>query len=483
MKVYSKLSALIALSAFAALIGFREYSEACTATGGSGAHEEKGHEHGAATVAAHNDEGFGDKACEDGLLAAVRHQLGFGQSAAAVKTAKRDDHDARSGETAGHRHDDDAQQKVAKQEPEHKGNAHGDGGHDEGGEGHVKLTDEQIKAAGIETRAAAPGALSKEVTVPGRIVLNANAQAKVVPKLAGTVAKVQKQIGEGVTAGEVLATIESREMADAKGEYLAAVRNEELAKSVYDREERLWKQKVTAEQDYLNSKNAQQEAKIKVDLAHQKLHTIGLSEDEISTLPAASNEATTRFYELRSPIAGKVTARDLVMGQVVSTDKDVFTIADLATVWIELAVQPSDLAYVYEGQEVRVQSVTKTATAKVVVISPAIDVDSRAAKVIAELPNPGGEWRIGAYVNAQLLSGKQDVAVIVPRAALQTIKGTKVVFLSDDDGFRMKPVTIGREDSDNVEILSGLELGQNIATSNTFILKAELGKAEAEHEH
>lgn len=474
MRVVGKLWVVLAFVAFAALVGIREFGTSCSATdaNNSGEHVEGGHEHGGKDEAAHQSEGFARHACEDGLFAALRHQLGFSESAVAMKTGGAEKQVAEVKAEDGH--------------DEHAGHAEtaGKAGeHDEGAEGLIKLTEEQIKAAGIEIVAAKPGTLAKEVSVPGRIVINANAQAKVVPKLAGTVAKVHKQIGESVTAGEVLATLDSREMADAKAEFLAAVRSAELAKSVLVREERLWTQKVTAEQDYLSAKNAQQEAAIKVDLAHQKLHTIGLSEDEIAALPNGSNEATTRFYDLRSPIAGKITTRELVMGQVVGADKDVFSIADLSTVWVELAVQPADLAFATEGQDVRINNGAKTAIAKVVVVSPAIDVDSRAAKVIAELPNPAGEWRIGDYVGAQLLSGKQNVAVLAPKAALQTIKGSKVVFVSDHDGFRVTSVTTGREDSENVEILTGLTTDQKIATSNTFTLKAELGKAEAEHEH
>jgi cobalt-zinc-cadmium efflux system membrane fusion protein len=81
------------------------------------------------------------------------------------------------------------------------------------------------------------------------------------------------------------------------------------------------------------------------------------------------------------------------------------------------------------------------------------------------------------------MSGEQEADLIVPQAAIQTVNGNKVVFVSEGGGFRARPVTTGRSDSTNVEVLSGVEFGETIATSNTFTLKAELGKAEAEHEH
>lgn len=376
--------------------------------------------------------------------------------------------------------------KVAKaQEPaEEAGHAHGTGeGHNEEQEGLVKLTSSQLEATGIEMSPAASGTLVKEIAVPGRISLNLENQAKVVPKVAGTVASVAKRLGEQVGKDEVLATIESREIADAKAEYLEAWRAEELAKGNYEREERLWKQKVTAEQEYLNAKNAFESAKIKLDLAHQRLHTFGLAEDAIDNLPRAKDEATFRTYEIRSPIRGQVTARDLMLGQTVDTEKEIFTIADLSTVWVELAIQPTDVAFAAVGQEVRIESGSQTAIGKIVILSPVIDPDTRSAKAIAEISNAEKQWKLGDFVSAQLISGRSEANLIVPRDAIQTVKGKKVVFVNEDGGFRMRPVTTGREDSSSVEIVSGLEFGETIATKNTFVLKAELGKAEAEHAH
>ena len=369
--------------------------------------------------------------------------------------------------------------------PAKKGGDGHDHGHDHGthGEGFVRLTAAQIDAAGIESAPAASGTLVKEIAVPGRIGINADRQAKIVPKVSGTVAKVNKRLGESVAENDVLAVLESREMADTKAEFLAAWRAEELAKSTHLREERLWKQKVIAEQDYLNARNAHQAAKIKLDLAHQRLHTMGLSEEEIDAVPQITDETKIRFHEIRTPIAGRVTARNLLLGQFVGTDKDVFTIADLGTVWIEMAIAPNDLGFAKEGQEVRVQSGGRQGIGKIIALSPVIDPETRSAKAVAEIENASGEWKLGDFVSAQLIAGKQEANLLAPREAIQTIKGAKAVFVSEGGGFKMRPVTTGREDTINVEILSGLEFGETIAVKNTFALKAELGKAEAEHQH
>lgn len=383
-----------------------------------------------------------------------------------------------------HGHSHDAGKKGGgkpKDDHDHAGHEHGSA---ERGEGFIKFTSEQMEASGVEMAPAASGTLVKEITVAGRIAINADRQAKIVPRVPGTVAKVHKRMGEVVAENDLLAVLESREMADAKAEFLAAWRAEELALSIFVREERLWKQKVTAEQEFLNARNAHQSAKIKLDVAHQRLHTMGLSEQEIDALTARPiDDASYRLYEIRSPIAGRVTSRNLVLGQSVGTDKEVFTVADLSTVWVEIAIAPHDLAFAREGQKVRVQSGAHRADGKIVALSPVIDPDTRSARAVAEIDNSDGTWKLGDFVAVQLIGGSQEVNLLVPRDALQTIKGNKAVFVSEGGGFKLRPVTIGRDDSDNVEILSGLEFGETIAVKNTFVLKAELGKAEAEHQH
>lgn len=444
-------------------IGLRELKSSCAPAPKADAH---GHAHGESEE--HAEEGFGTKVCEIGVFGALQDTIGLGAKPDAVSKAApaKDD---------GHEHAEGEKTKGGED-----GHAHGGA---EEQEGLIKLSSKQIEAAGIDMSPVMSGKLVKEVAVPGRIAINADAQAKIVPKLSGTAARIEKQLGDAVAKGDLLAVLESREMADAKAEYLASWRAEELARSIYEREERLWTQKVTAEQDFLTAKNGHQSAKIRLDVAHQRLHTIGLSDDEIKALPKISDEGRYRFYEIRSPIDGRVTTRDIVLGQMVGTDREIFTIADVAKVWVEMAIPPGDLSFARQGQDVRVEAGQQKATARIIALSPLIDPETRSARAIAELDNTGSVWRLGDYVNARLLSSEQEAGLIVPQAAIQTVGGKKVVFVNEGGGFRARPITTGREDSVNVEVLSGLEFGETIATSNTFTLKAELGKSEAEHEH
>ena len=164
-------------------------------------------------------------------------------------------------------------------------------------------------------------------------------------------------------------------------------------------------------------------------------------------------------------------------------ESELYVVVDLSGLWVDLAVAPTDLPAIREGQEiiVAVGANGERAPARIIFISPLLDRDTRTARVVASLANPDQTFRPGSFVTAEIPLSKDNAEVMVPKAALQTIKGNRIVFVRNDQGFEARKVTVGREDDRAVEIVSGLSAGEAIAISNTFTLKAELGKAEAQH--
>jgi cobalt-zinc-cadmium efflux system membrane fusion protein len=115
-------------------------------------------------------------------------------------------------------------------------------------------------------------------------------------------------------------------------------------------------------------------------------------------------------------------------------------------------------------------------------ISPLLDKDTRAARVVASVDNISRKWRPGSFITAEIPTDEKPAAVVVPTTALQSIKGESTVFVRTADGFEARKVSVGRQDAQQAEVTMGLTVGERIATTNTFILKADLGKAEVEHE-
>lgn len=407
------------------------------------------------------------------VLALSGGVIGWNYSVAPTQAAEShgDSHGHQEGEE---KHDEGKEEKHGHgHEDEH---GHGESEEGEHAEGVIPLSAEQIAAAGIKVAAVGPGQLAREVSVPGKIVAAADRMAQIVPKVGGTVTEARKNLGDIVQKGEILALIESREMAESVADYLAAKRAEELARTTFNREKGLWDKKITAEQDYLSAKNAHQEAKIKLDLSKQKLQALG-QDGEITS------NGNSRFHELRSPLPGRVIARELTLGEYVDTTHSAFTVADLSVVWVETAIAPGDLPFVKEGLTANVVGSGGKAEGKLIFVSPAIDPETRAAKAIIELDNAEGKWRPGEFANAAIATSAQESELILPKEAVQSLNGKPAVFVRTAQGFEKRDVTTGREDSRHVEILSGVSFGEPVAISSTFTLKAELGKAEAEHEH
>lgn len=351
----------------------------------------------------------------------------------------------------------------------------------------VVLSDSQIETAGIKLAQARGGELQHHILVPGSIVPDADRIGRVAVRLLGTVSELRKGIGDAVEKGDIVAVIESREVAEAKSEFLGARLTSELQQTLATKVKSLWESRVTSENDYLRSRLAAQDAQIKFDAARQKLYALGLSETELAGLPDQPAESL-RKLSLRSPIRGRVAERRVDVGGLVGREgqeSELFVIVDLDKVWVDLAVSPNDIAKIRDAVEFTVRTaVTATeAKAKIVFISPLIDKETRNARVIAALENPAHTWQPGSFVTAEIPLGGEPAKVLVPKAAVQTLKGEPVVFVRQGDAFLPRKIKIGREDDNQFEVVAGLGAEETIAIANTFTLKAELGKSEAEHGH
>ena len=348
----------------------------------------------------------------------------------------------------------------------------------------VKLTERQVDAGKFAVAEVGGGVLSKRISVPGSIVPSGDHIARVAVRLLGTVAELRKRLGDPVEAGEVVAVIESREVADAKSEYLGARLVFELQQTLFNRSSRLFEGKVLSENDYLRARTTFEDARVKLETARQKLFALSLTADQIEALPQQPVE-TLRRQELRAPITGRIAERRVELGSLVGREgqeSELFVIADLSVVWADLSVSPSDLSAIHEGQKIMLTGGNESSPATIMFVSPLLDKETRAARVVASVDNAARKWRPGSFVTAEIPTDEAPAAIVVAKIALQTVKGDPVVFVRTEKGFEARKIAVGRQDARLVEVTEGLTSGERIATTNTFVLKAELGKAEAEHE-
>lgn len=347
--------------------------------------------------------------------------------------------------------------------------------HAEGEEEPVKLNAQQIAAAGIKVEVAGPGRIRSTVPLSGEIKFNEDRTAHVVPRVTGVVEAVSADLGQRVKKGQVLATISSVLLSEQRSELQAAQKRLALAQTTHDREKKLFEDRISPQMDYLQALQALREAEIAVNNASQKLKALGAS-------PSAS--ALNR-YELRAPFDGMVVEKHIALGESVKEDANVFTLSDLSTVWATISVPAKDLKFVRVGEKVTVRSSSfdDVATGTVAYVGSLIGEQTRTASARVTLANPNLAWRPGLFVNVEVTSGEADAAVTVAAGAVQAFEGRQVVFVEVPGGFQAETVEVGRTDGQRTEIVRGLAAGARYASTNSFVIKAEIGKASAEHEH
>ncbi len=352
-----------------------------------------------------------------------------------------------------------------------------------GREGLIKLSAAQIAALRIEVAPAGPGMLSRTVRVPGNVMMDPDRIGHVPAKVIGTVVELRKRLGDVVQKGEVVAYLESREVADAKSEFLTAGANLELQTTLIERERSLFEKKISAEQQFLRAENAFSLSKLRHDLARQKLSALDVDEAEIAELPKQP-VANLRRYALRSPIAGRVIDRRVDLGAPVGGDqqeKEIYVVADLSSVWVELVASAPDLGLMKEGDDIVIEDSTRAkATGKTIFISPMVNKETRTTRVIVSLDNADGRWRPGSFVGASIPVDRRSVALLLPRNAIQSIDGQLTAFVQVPEGFEARAVQAGAMTEEAVEVIGGLKPGDIVAVLNTFVLKSDLGKAKAD---
>ena len=376
---------------------------------------------------------------------------------------------------------------------DHDGDDHGEDEHDDDDHGdehgesaEVHLSQDQIDALGIAVSPVARGAVDGVIELPAEVGFDQNHLAHVSPRVSGVVRSVNIAEGDRVRAGDVLAVLSSRTLADAKAGYLSARARLDLAQSSFQREERLWEWQISAEQDFLDARRALEEARIDVRSAGQQLDALGI---DVATLPRveASTEVSLTRYELTAPISGTVIERHAVLGEVLeeAVQPPAFIIANTNTVWVDAAVYGADLGRLRAGAHVAIDVGDGGARieSSIDFVSPQIGERTRTGRARIIIENAGERLRPGMFVTVYATAADATPTLRVPVSAIQTVEGETVVFVRTEDGFEVREVRIGRRADQYAEILSGVELGEMIATTETFSLKAELQKGEFDDGH
>jgi len=392
-------------------------------------------------------------------IAAILAALILWRQPAAPATQQTAEHDRHKD---SHGHDD--RHAEAKEAPAEAGD-----------ERTVTMTEAQIKANGIAIDTVRPAMIQERLHLPAQIRVDAERSVALAAPAQGIVQSVLVSPGATVRKGQALVAIRSPAVAQWRAELGSARQRLQLTRTSYQREKTLWEERISARQDLDAAETALKEAGIAVQAAQQRLGALGI---------AAGGDGVSSTVTVRAPLDGVVVDRPAVAGQAVDETRPLLTIADLSRVWVEAAVPADSLAQIGTGMaaKVSVNALPGALDGKLAFVGPVLGETTRMATARIVLPNKDGRLRPGMLASVDLLGPASNVPVTVASEAVQTIHEHHVVFVRTEAGFRAQDVVIGRTDGKRTEIVKGLEAGVDYAAAGSFLLKADLGKAEAEHE-
>jgi len=347
----------------------------------------------------------------------------------------------------------------------------------------VTLTREAVERAGIKTTAARSAAASASLTVPGTVMSNAYRDTKMNALVGGVVRQVAVELGASVTRGQPLTVIFSAELADAQTKYVAAQAMLSADHQKLERTQSLVALGAASRQELEEITAIHTGHETEVAAARQRLLLLGLGPDDVSRLTDASHVVSE--VTVRAPADGVVIARGVNPGQVVSAGQELFTVTDLGTVWAIGDLYEKDFPAVRVGSDATVTVPVSTGAplrGRVAYIDPRVDPATRTAKVRVEVPNKGGDLRLGMYVTLSFETRSGGHVTLVPRDAVQTVGNRNVVYVPVEGGdgrFAERVVKLGAAREDSFEVLDGLKPGEFVVTAGSFFLRAEAGRTRS----
>ena len=344
----------------------------------------------------------------------------------------------------------------------------------------VQVSEEMLRDLRITTSTVELHHGGEASSLLGELGVNLNAYAEVSAPLAARVVSLQAVEGQTVRVGEPLATLESGELAKARGELATAEARRDLAQRSLDRKRGLNAEKIVPTRDVQEAENETIAAEAQVRAARASLQALGASDQ-------ASAGTSPSTLVLRSPVTGVVLERTLALGQTADPSKPLFRIGDLSTLWLTVHAFERDAVRLTTGAPARITFAAlpdRMFQGKIALIGQSVDADSRTVAVRIDLPNRDRLLRPGMSGTAWLPVGDQGTLLAVPAAAVQRVRDRWCVFIPKDDRtFEIRPVGRGRDIAGEVEILSGVRAGEPIVVDGAFLLKAETERSADQGEH
>jgi len=382
-----------------------------------------------------------------------------------------------SGLTVTKEHGEDHGKEVAHTEGEHTEDEHE-------GTAVVHLTKEAQKSSGIEVQTVSLEPFSAPIEATAAIELNGDRVAKISSRTSGRLVKITASQGDTVRTGQALAYFDSPELGQAWAEYAKTKGRTELARRNLQREETLFAKKISPEKDVIRARQELAEAEADLSFANERFHLLGIDIDQYEKKQGGDHP----LIAVTSPINGSVIERTATQGEVVSTEKTLFTVADLSNLWVIIDIYEKDLGRVKPGTAVKVSTtgyVDKTFRGIISYIGEVMDEKTRTVKARVVVENTNRLLKPGMYAAVLIeAAGGTERLITVPEETVFLDGSRNYVFIQTaPEKFEMREIAVGRTLGKRLEVIRGLTSGEPVAVKGAFILKSELKKGELVDEH
>lgn len=361
----------------------------------------------------------------------------------------------------------------------------------------LQIPMERQKEWGIGLQTVSTKAIFKTLDLPGVLTVNQNRTAHISSFVQGKVVSHPADLGDRIRTGQTLVIINSPEFAQAQADFLRSRAEYLLGKKEYERAKMLWKERAIEEKEYLRREAEYENLATEFGALGSALHSYGLNHDQIDELIEKCKLVEDKEYKcdiadpnlpILSPISGTVIFRDVMTGEHVESDKILYTVSDLSTLWAILDVYEKDLPYIQKDSPVAISTSIypeRRFSGKITTISDVIDEKLRTVKIRAEVDNSEGLLKPNMYVQGEIENRmKQNDLLAIPEEAIQNWENEKIVFVCEEgDVFEARHVELGNKVGKDQIILGGLQEGDRIVVRGAFYLKAEMSKATFGHTH
>ena len=334
----------------------------------------------------------------------------------------------------------------------------------------------------IKTIQVAQSTTTTAVSITGEVRMNENSAVHLSPRIPGVICAVNVDIGAEVAKGDVLFTLDSVELGQALSDWEKNRAMAELSCRNFQREKSLYEKKVGSESDMIDAQMRHQEYQIALKASEQKLHVLGLSDDDIAKINPNRHDSLSGSLAVRAPISGTIIDKHAVVGELVEPGKDTMVLADLNSVWVWGGVYERDLDLLLKRKladgiavELSVPAYPQTLfRGQMNYIAATMDEATRTIKVRTVIDNKDRRLRPGMFCQGRILLTTDEEVLAIPKVALLSDEGVDFVFTHMQDDYYLRTnVKRGRDFAEGVEILSGLAPGQQIVTEGAFVLKSD----------